>query len=42
MEEVVAVFLEDLKGLIESMPENVIITVPMGKEADAFGQEERI
>lgn len=42
MEEVVAVSLEDLRGLIESMPENVIITVPMGKGEDVFGQEERI
>jgi len=42
MEEVVAVSLEDLRGLIESMPENVIITVPVGKGEDVFGQEERI
>ena len=42
MEEVVAVSLEDLKGLIESMPEDVVITVPLGKGEDMDGQTERI
>ena len=42
MEEVVVASLEDLRGLIESMPENVIITVPLGEGEDIDGQTERI
>ncbi len=41
MEEVVVASLEDLRGLIESMPEDVVITVPLGGE-DMDGQTERI
>lgn len=40
MEEAVAATLEDLKGLIASMPEDVVITVPLGKEGEPIGQEE--
>ncbi len=41
MEEVVAVSLEDLKGLVESVPEDVIITVPMGKGEDVVWECEK-
>lgn len=42
MEEVVVASLENLRGLIESMPENVVITVPIGEGEDMDGQAERI
>lgn len=42
MQEVEVASLEDLRGLIESMPEDVVITVPLGKGEDAGGQEKRI
>lgn len=41
MEEVTAVSLEDLRGILESMPEDVVVTVPLGKEGETVGQEER-
>ena len=42
MEEVEVASLEDLRGLIESMPENVIITGPLRKGDDADGKAECI
>lgn len=42
MEQVEVASLEDLRGLIESMPENVVITVALGKGEDANGKAECI
>lgn len=42
MEEVEVASLENLRGMIESMPENVVITVPLGEGEDMDGQTERI
>lgn len=42
MEQVEVASLEDLRGLIESMPENVVITVLFGKGEDADGKAECI
>lgn len=42
MEQIEVASLEDLRGLIESMPENVVITVPLGKGEDMDGQTECI
>lgn len=42
MEEVVVASLEDLRGLVETMPEDVVITVPLGKGEDTDGKTECI
>lgn len=42
MEEVVVASLENLRGLIESMPEDVVITVPLREGEDIDGQTECI
>lgn len=42
MEEVVVASLENLRELIESMPEDVVITVPLGEGEDMDGQTECI
>lgn len=42
MQEVEVVSLEDLRGLVESMPEDVVITVLFGKGEDIGEQEKRI
>lgn len=42
MEEVEVASLEDLRGLIETMPEDVIITVPLRKGEDTDGKTECI
>lgn len=42
MDEVVIASVEDLKKLLETMPENVVISLSVGKGEDENGQEECI
>ena len=40
MEEIVIASTEDLRKLLESMPDYVVITIPMGEGGDINAKEE--
>ena len=42
MDEIVIASTEDLRKLIESMPDDVVITIPMGDVGDVNADEEHI
>ena len=42
MDEIVIASTEDLRKLIESMPDDVVIRIPMGEGGDVNAEEEHI